>query len=117
MRRSIDIDSDGDITTKESGGAELAEAFLNDDLISDFIETYNPGTRYNWTHIFTRAQLRNMFGAHIDMNTLDPLNEYILALRPFGFREQVSPTGDPCLYVVEKEVPYVEEADFTLTLP
>lgn len=111
-RRKSFVDDDGEDISVSEQRTEVVEAFLNDDLITDFVQTYSPGNRYNWTHIFTRAQLRNMFGATLDMNTLDPLNGYILALRPHGFTEQVSPSGEPCLYVVEKEIPFAEEVDY-----
>ncbi len=109
-RKKQDIDDDGDITTIEANG-EPVEAFVNYDLINDFADTYSPGSKYKFTHIFTRPQLRSMFAATIDFNTLDPLSSYIEELSRIGFKEQMSPVGEPCIYVVENDIEFAEVID------
>lgn len=114
MRRKIKSygeDEDEMTVTSEQGDNQPLEAFINHDLLNDFIDCYKPGSRYNFTHCFTRPQLRNMFGATIDMNTVDPLYAYIQELANQGFHESISPSGDPCIYVIELDIEMAETVD------
>lgn len=103
-KKAMEVDEDGIVTPKTENNNEPLEAFVNHDLLEDFFDVYEPGTKYNFTHILSRQQLRQMFGATIDFNTVDPLPAYIEELSIRGYKEKISPSGEPCIYVVEKEL-------------
>jgi len=100
-KREAEIDEDGNISQEQEQG--MAEAFVNDDLINDFLNTYSVGNKYHFTHALSRAELRSMFGANIDFNTLDPLPEYLKELSRHGFREVIGLNHEPCIYVIEED--------------
>lgn len=103
-KKQQEVDEDGLTSLRgDSADAQPMEAFINHDLINDFVDTYYPGNAYNFTHIFSRPQLRTMFNATIDMLTVDPLPVYIRELSNQGYKEHIF-NHEPCIFVIERKM-------------
>ena len=95
----------GKAKQKDEESESEVVAFVNQDLINDFVESYKPGGKNNFDCCFTRPMLRDIFGIYAEINSVDALPSYITALSCKGFKEVLGFCGEPCIFVKEIAIP------------